>query len=65
MAKILSMLESEGYRRIELLVARDNTRGIAFFESLGFEIEGTLRKYISRHGSSELYDEHIMALLLG
>jgi putative acetyltransferase len=64
MTQILAMLRAGRYKRIELLVAHDNPKAIAFFESFGFEIEGTLKNYLSRNGSKELCDEHVMALLL-
>lgn len=50
-----------GYRRrfasqapsgSELIVESDNTRGLAFYERLGFEIEGTLRKFYKRSHES-------------
>lgn len=63
MTDILGMLRSEGFKRIELFVAADNTQAIGFFKSLGFEIEGTLRKFFARNGSTEYVNEHIMALL--
>lgn len=63
MATVLKLLEAEGIRRVEILVASDNAGGIGFFESLGFEIEGTLRNYFSRGASRKLYDENVMALL--
>ena len=63
MTTILELLKAEGMRRVEILVASDNSRAIGFFESLGFEIEGTLRNYFSRGSSRELFDELVMALL--
>ena len=60
---VLNMLREEGFRRVELLVASDNARAIGLFRSLGFEIEGTLRRYFSRGASKELFDEHVMGLL--
>ena len=63
MATVLERLEAEGIRRVEILVASDNAGAIGFFESLGFEIEGTMRNYFSRGSSRKLYDEHVMALL--
>ena len=60
---VLNMLRDEGFRRVELFVASDNARAIGLFRSLGFEIEGTLRKYFSRGSSKKLFDEHVMALL--
>ncbi|WP_062260544.1 GNAT family N-acetyltransferase [Endozoicomonas arenosclerae] len=58
---ITDQLKQEGYTRLELLVAADNLRAISFFQSFGFEIEGTLKQYFSRSGYDELFDEHIMA----
>jgi putative acetyltransferase len=64
MTTILAQLEQEKFRRIEVLVACDNIMTVQFFISLGFTIEGTLRNYFSRAHSNELFDEHIMGLLI-
>lgn len=53
-----------GATRVELTVAADNARGIAFWRKLGFEVEGRFREYFSRHGKPGLFDELAMALIL-
>ena len=63
MTQVLDMLQTEGFKRIELFVASDNIKTIGFFKSFGFEIEGTLRSFFSREGSDKYFNEHIMALL--
>ena len=60
---VLEMLHLEGFKRVELFVASDNSKTIGLFRSLGFRIEGTLRHYFSRGSAKELFDEHVMALL--
>jgi len=50
--------------RIELTVAADNLRAIAFWRKLGFEVEGRFRNYFSRSGMPGLFDELAMALHL-
>ncbi len=47
--------------RIELTVFTDNTRAIALYRSLGFELEGTHRAYALRDGV--FTDAHCMARL--
>ena len=59
----LSLLKSEGLKRVELLVAADNDVAIKFFKRFGFVVEGTHNNYFSRAGSSELFAEHTMAWL--
>ena len=64
MREVLEILEKEKLVRVELCVSADNPRGIAFYEKLGFEIEGTMKQYFSRAGREEFFDEHIMAKFL-
>ena len=52
-----------GASRLELTVAADNTRAIAFWRRLGFEVEGRFRRFFSRRGEPGLFDELAMALL--
>ncbi|WP_422089025.1 GNAT family N-acetyltransferase [Variovorax sp.] len=37
---------------------------LRFYEKLGFEREGTLRKFYKRAGDAEAIDDHVMALLV-
>jgi len=64
MVTVLSQLEAEGIKRIEVLVACDNAKTIDFFISLGFVIEGTMKDYFSREKTTGFFDEHIMGLLI-
>ena len=59
------ILREKKIRRAELCVSADNPRAIAFYEKLGFEHEGTMKKYFSRAGHDSFFDEHMMALFLG
>lgn len=59
--EITDRLKAEGFSRIELLVAADNTKAIKFFEKFGFQIEGTHKDYFSRVGCESLFSEHTMA----
>lgn len=60
----IDALASAGIRRIELFVESDNAPALRFYEKLGFEREGTLRKFYKRAGDANAIDEHLMALLL-
>jgi ribosomal protein S18 acetylase RimI-like enzyme len=51
----------QGAKRIELIVESDNTRGLAFYTRLGFEIEGKLRKFYKRFHESTYVDDYIMS----
>ena len=42
---VLNLLQTEGMRRVEILVAKDNAKAIGLFKSLGFAIEGPMRDY--------------------
>jgi ribosomal protein S18 acetylase RimI-like enzyme len=50
-----------GVKRIELIVESDNTRALAFYARLGFEIEGKLRKFYKRSHESAYVDDYIMS----
>jgi putative acetyltransferase len=60
----IDRLRSEGILRVELTVESDNPRAIRFYEKLGFEHEGTLRKAYKRSSDAHFVDERFMALLL-
>lgn len=49
--------------RLGLTVWTTNERAVALYESLGFEVEGTLRAYAYRRGA--YVDAHVMARLTG
>lgn len=59
----LALLRADGgIRRVELTVEVDNPRAIAFYQRLGFVIEGTLAGYYRRAGADRDIDEHVMGL---
>jgi putative acetyltransferase len=60
-AQTMDELRSSGVKRVELIVESDNTRGIAFYERIGFEIEGKLRQFYKRAHESTYVDDYIMA----
>jgi putative acetyltransferase len=60
----IDALIAAGVRRIELIVESDNAPALRFYEKLGFEREGTLRKFYKRAGAAEAIDDHMMALLV-
>jgi ribosomal protein S18 acetylase RimI-like enzyme len=60
---ILWARESEKLLRLELYVRADNAHAIKLYKSLGFEIEGTRRKFI-RAADGSMIDDYVMGLLL-
>jgi len=63
-SEAIDTLIAEGVKRIELIVESDNAPALRFYEKLGFEREGTLRKFYKRAGNAEAIDDHLMALLV-
>jgi putative acetyltransferase len=57
-------LKAAGVKRIELCVESDNAPALRFYKKLGFEHEGTLRKFYKRAGDASAIDDHLMALLV-
>lgn len=60
----IDTLIAEGVKRIELIVESDNAPALRFYEKLGFEREGTLRKFYKRAGDAQAIDDHLMARLV-
>jgi putative acetyltransferase len=60
----IDRLAAEGVKRIELYAEADNTAGLRFYEKLGFECEGVLRKFYKRAGDADYVDDHLLALLI-
>jgi putative acetyltransferase len=54
-----------GVRRLELYAESDNAAALAFYQRMGFVIEGTLRGYYRRADDAEDIDEHVLGLLIG
>lgn len=52
---------SKGLARIELTVRTDNLKARALYESIGFEVEGTMRRGVLI--DEKYIDVHVMALL--
>ena len=59
----ISELRREGILRIEIIVESDNERAIRFYKKLGFETEGTLRKFYKRSSDPRYIDDYLMALV--
>ena len=57
-------LKADGVKRIELYVESDNAPGLRFYKKLGFECEGTLRKFYKRAGEADYIDDQLLALLI-
>ena len=64
-ADAIARLAADGVRRIELIVESDNPRGVAFYQRMGFEIEGTLRMFYKRAHEAHYVDDYMMALIVG
>jgi ribosomal protein S18 acetylase RimI-like enzyme len=64
MQELIRDLRMDGVKRIELRVEADNKRAINFYKKLGFEAEGTHRKYMKRERDADFVDTHLMGLLL-
>ena len=63
MTDIIQNLQNESVKRMELIVESDNPGGIAFYKSLGFEIEGTLKHFYKRADQNHYVDDYIMGLV--
>jgi L-phenylalanine/L-methionine N-acetyltransferase len=61
LAEALAWSRRHGFTRVELYVYTRNAPAIALYRKLGFEIEGTRRRFI-REGDAYL-DDHVMARL--
>lgn len=59
----IDTLKAAGVKRIELFAESDNAPALRFYEKLGFEREGTLRKFYKRAGEADYIDEYVMARL--
>jgi ribosomal protein S18 acetylase RimI-like enzyme len=60
----ITMLQSKGVSRIELMLEADNPRALAFYKNQGFVHEGTLRCAYKRSHEEKYVDELLLAKLL-
>jgi putative acetyltransferase len=63
LAAAIEQQRAAGARRVELTVESTNSRALAFYRKLGFEIEGRLRQSY-RTPSGGYVDDFVMGLLL-
>lgn len=63
MKELINTLKNEGIKRIDLYAEADNPIALNFYEKLGFQHEGTLKKYFKRNNEDSYVDEYIMALI--
>jgi len=61
METTLAGARNRGFTRVELTVRIDNERARKLYESVGFKLEGTLRKHI--RVDDKYYDSYLMAVL--
>ena len=59
----ITQLRNEGVLRIEIIIESDNDNAIRFYKKMGFEHEGTLRKFYKRSDSPDYIDDFLMALV--
>lgn len=59
----IAQLRADGILRIEIIVESDNDKAIRFYKKMGFEHEGTLRKFYKRSSSPDYIDDYLMALV--
>ena len=55
--------EDEEVKRIELFAEADNPIALGFYQKLGFQIEGCLKKYYKRANEDNFVDEFVLAML--
>ena len=63
MQKIIDFANQEGYKRVELSVATENSRAINLYKKVGFEPEGTMRKYAYLKSEGRFLDELLMSYI--
>ena len=63
-SEAIDALKAAGVKRIELFAESDNAPALRFYEKMGFEREGTLRKFYKRAGDADCIDEYVLALLI-
>lgn len=63
---LIQILKNQGKKRVDLMVEADNPKAMAFYEKLGFQREGILKKYFQRQdsGKNTYVDEYLYAIIL-
>jgi putative acetyltransferase len=60
---IIDLVKQQGYKRIELSVATENSRAIELYKKIGFEAEGIMRKYTYLKQEGRFLDELLMSYI--
>lgn len=63
MKEIIELANQQGYKRVELSVAKENLRAIKLYKKVGFEVEGVLRKYTYLKQEGRFLDELLMSYI--
>ena len=63
MEEIIDLANQEGYKRIELSVATENLGAIKLYKKVGFEEEGTMRKYTYLKSEGRFMNELLMSYI--
>jgi ribosomal protein S18 acetylase RimI-like enzyme len=64
MTTLIQLLKQKGIKRIDLCAEEDNPKALAFYQKLGFQLEGVLKQYFKRPYEDKYVNEHLLALLL-
>lgn len=64
MQHIIAFTKDKGFLRVELSVAIQNEKAISLYEKVGFEKEGTLKKYTYLQQKNIFIDEILMAYIM-
>lgn len=64
MKELIEKIKLDGIKRIDLCAEADNPIALNFYKKLGFQLEGTLKKYFKRPKEQQYIDEHMLALIL-
>lgn len=59
----LRVLKEDGFLRVDLGMETDNSKGIVFYKSMGFSIDGRMPKYIYRNKISTYVDVFLMSII--
>ena len=64
MKELIGKMKSEGIKRVDLCAEADNPVALNFYKTLGFQLEGILKKYFRRPYEKHYIDEHMLALII-